>query len=47
MEFEYRISFADGSVWFLTTDESPLDVCERAGLLPYVIDVETLDLVGA
>jgi len=47
MEFEYRISFADGSAWFLTTDENPLDVCERAGLLPYVIDVETLDLVGA
>lgn len=47
MEFEYRISFADGSAWYLVTDENPLEVCERAGLLASVIDVETLDLVGA
>ena len=45
--FEYKISFADGSAWYLVTDENPLDVCERLGLLENVIDVETLELVGA
>lgn len=47
MEFAYLVSFADGSGWYLVTDENPLDVCERAGLLAKVIDVETLELVGA
>ena len=45
--FTYRISFVDGSAWWLTTDENPLEVCERAGLLANVIDVETMELVSA
>lgn len=47
MTFEYRISFVDGSAWWLTTDENPLEVCERSGLLPNVVDVETIALVAA
>lgn len=44
--FEYRIPLSNGYTWYLTTDEDPLEVCERAGLLPLVICVETLEMVG-
>ena len=47
MQFEYKISFADGSAWFLVTDEDPLEICERVGILPPVVGVETLQMVGA
>ena len=45
--YEYRISFSDGSAWYLKTDEDPLEVCEGAGLLDRVVDVKTIAKVGA
>ena len=45
--FTYRISFDNGYGWDLTTDEDPMVVCERIGMGDRVIDIKTLELVGA
>ena len=46
MTFEYKISFVDGSAWYLTTDEDVVALLDSIPTLPEYIDIETLCCVA-
>ena len=44
--FEYKITFVDGSAWYLMTNEDVVDILDSAAHLPEYVDIETLCFVA-